>query len=151
VGYVFQDGHWETRGGRHYWVEGTWVAGGGVNATVEVHDHRTVQPPVESHGTSYHGAGAGGHGASVVVRGYPVEAPPPPQVENPGTKAGFIWIEGHYAWENGAYVWKNGHWERPMARKKWNPGRWELQGDRYIFIEGGWIDAGVEVHDHRHH
>jgi hypothetical protein len=65
-------------------------------------------------------------------------APPPPQAESPGAKAGFIWARGHWGWTNGSYQWINGHWERERASKHWEEGRWENNGGTWVYIEGGW-------------
>ena len=70
---------------------------------------------------------------------YPTQAPPPLQVENPGTKgSNFVWAQGRWEWRAGNWAWVGGHWERKKANHTWVNGRWELQGSNYIWIEGGW-------------
>ncbi len=135
AGHSWNDGRWEQRGNDWHWIEGSWVAGGSVNAGgggggptvidhrdqggggVTVVDHRD-QPPAQSI--------------------YPTAPPPAPQVENPGTKDKHVWIRGRYEWKAGAYAWIPGHWERAKASKQWADGRWELSGSYYVWIDGSW-------------
>jgi hypothetical protein len=69
-------------------------------------------------------------------------APPAPQAENPGARAGFVWVRGHWEWRASKYEWIAGHWERARANVHWNDGRWEqrAQGNvsYWVWIEGGW-------------
>lgn len=75
----------------------------------------------------------------------PTEAPPPPQVENPGTKAGFEWVAGHWDWKAGKWAWLPGHWERPRAGKHWHPGRWEQREGKWAYAEGEWGEGVAPV------
>ena len=160
AGYAWSAGRWEHRGNRYVWVEGSWVTSSQptvVTTTVvapppgpEVRDHRepvVVAPPPGPEVRDHRG------GATVVITAYPTAAPPPPQVESPGEKAGFVWVTGRWDWKNGQWAWMNGHWERPRANMVWVAGRWELQGDRYVWVEGKWeagAPPGPAVRDHRH-
>jgi len=152
AGYAYAEGRWEQRGNQWVWVEGEWKVQG--RGQVVVHDPGpqhggTVQPDrpqVRDH------RGGGGGGTTVVVDdGRPRQPPPSPQAENPGQKAGYIWVMGHWDWKAGNWNWIPGHWERARAKKKWRDGRWELQGDVYVWIDGSWDDdaGGVKVRDHR--
>jgi hypothetical protein len=82
-----------------------------------------------------------GPGLDVVINA--TVAPPAPQVENPGAKAGFEWVPGRYDWKGGKWEWMGGHWERERAGKHWRPGRWEQRGGGWAFVDGEWIDAGA--------
>jgi hypothetical protein len=75
------------------------------------------------------------------MRGYPVEAPPPPPREVVAPRAGFVWISGHHEWRNGRYFWIGGVWEREQPGRRWQAGRWERQGDRYVWFPGAWVGA----------
>ncbi|HUJ59981.1 MAG TPA: hypothetical protein VLX92_15860 [Kofleriaceae bacterium] len=32
-----------------------------------------------------------------------------------------------------------GHWEREHPGQRWYDGRWELHGDAWVYVEGGWL------------
>lgn len=149
-GRTWQQGSWQQQNNQWVWVEGQWVHASAPpvsNPTGPiVRDHRTqtqpqpLPPPV----------------AQPVVSPYPVQAPPPPQAENAGQRAGFIWIAGRWNWSAGQWQWVPGHWERARANAVWTPGRWEMGNQGYyVWIEGSWGAAprttqpGVIVRDHR--
>ena len=153
-GYAWSDGRWEQRGNQWVWVEGEWRTAG-AHGTVVVNDNpgggggRVDRPDVRDHRD-----GGGGGGTVVVVNdGRPRQPPPSPRAENPGQKAGYVWVMGHWDWRANNWEWVPGHWERQRSKKRWRDGRWELQGDVYVWIEGGWDDdAGSDrprVRDHR--
>src|SRR5690242_8617422 len=79
----------------------------------------------------------------VVAQGWrgPTQAPPPPVVERPQTRRGWVWVGGRYQWQGGRWVWMGGHWEHERAGWRWQPGRWDWQGDHYVWIEGQWVMA----------
>jgi hypothetical protein len=161
AGQTWEPGRWEQRGSRWHFVEGRWVAGAGGNANVRDHraqapapqpnvrDHRTPapapQPNVRDHRTS---------APAPASTAYPTAAPPAPQYETPAARSGFVWVQGHYEWKNGAYSWTRGHWERARAAKVWVPGSWAAQGGRWVWTPGQWADApapaaGPKVRDKR--
>lgn len=79
-------------------------------------------------------------GGQVVIVG-PTQPPPPIRVENPGpSRRGYIWIEGAWSWDNNAkqYDWVPGHWERTKANRRWEPVRWQQQGNVWIRVGGQW-------------
>jgi hypothetical protein len=82
-------------------------------------------------------AGCGGVGVS-----YYASTPPPPlRVETFGPAPGpdFLWVSGHWGWNNGAYMWTPGRWEhRPRAHAVWVIPRWERRSGRYEFHPGYW-------------
>jgi hypothetical protein len=85
----------------------------------DVRDHRMLPPPPP-------GAIVG-----------PTEAPPAPQAEIPGTKAGFEWVAGRWDWK-GKWAWIPGHWERERAGKHWHPGAWAQHDGKWAYVEGQW-------------
>lgn len=101
-------------------------------------DHRHMPPPPPPPPGMHGGVGIG-----VVVNA--TVAPPPPQAENPGVRAGFEWVPGRYDWKGGKWEWMAGHWERERAGKHWRPGRWEQRNGGWAFVDGEWIDAGAVV------
>jgi hypothetical protein len=82
-----------------------------------------------------------GPGIGVVINA--TVAPPEPQAENPGTKAGFEWVPGKWDWREGKWQWSNGHWERERAGKHWRRGRWEQKSGGWVYLDGEWIDANA--------
>lgn len=158
AGYHWEHGQWVRRGNRWHWVEGRWVAAGGVHAgrpaPTSVHEvpappPRRVEPaPVHTVPAPPPRREVRDHRAQPPLD-YPTAPPPAPRAEQPGVRAGFVWIAGHYEWRAGNWVWVNGHWERPRAGHSWRAGQWVLKGDRYIWVQGTWVKGGVEVRDHR--
>lgn len=134
AGYVWTAGHWDRQGNGWQWIAGSWTVS---TAPVAVTATVTTDP-----------------GPTTVVTAYPTSAPPPPRVEQPGPRAGFVWIPGHWNW-NGRWDWSAGHWERARASQIWVQGTWELRGGRYVWVDGHW-GPGIErghgpvVRDHRH-
>jgi hypothetical protein len=70
-----------------------------------------------------------------------VRQPPPPLREEtrsiaPG--AGYVWIPGHWTWNNG-WVWQPGHWELPPERTTgWVAGRWVQTERGWVWESGRW-------------
>lgn len=59
---------------------------------------------------------------------------PPP----PGPHALWWFIPGHWAWR-GQWVWVTGNWRpRPSSGDVWLKGKWEKQGDIYVWQKGRW-------------
>lgn len=147
AGYQWQEGRWEQRGNQYHWVEGTWIVANGVAVHATTTDTGSVvadHPVVDRTGQPL-----GGGGGNAM---YPMQPPPPVQVENPGARGGYVWVGGYYQWNAGAYAWVPGHWERERRDMIWQPGRWELQGDHYVWIEGQWVSGPPSGggRDHRH-
>jgi hypothetical protein len=147
AGYAWQQGQWVNNGGQWRYTEGTWIVANGVPVSASMTTSGEVvadHPVVDRNGRPL------GGGAPPVAE-YPVAPPPPVQVENPGMRAGYVWVSGYYQWQGGAYAWTPGHWERERANMIWQPGRWELRGDRYVWVEGNWVaGAPANPRDHRH-
>ncbi|MGH7523354.1 MAG: YXWGXW repeat-containing protein [Gemmatimonadales bacterium] len=83
------------------------------------------------------GPGYGPAGVSVVVR-----RPPPERVEVVGTAPGqgYVWIRGHYAWQDNDYAWVAGRWDRPpqASYRHWTPGHWQHTRGGWYWVEGRW-------------
>jgi hypothetical protein len=156
-GHAWREGRWEQRNNQWVWVDGEWTVVSGDRGTAVVHDttpaHVTPPPPPDRPAVRDHRAGAGARADVTVVvdDGRPRQPPPALRAENPGSKAGYIWVSGHWDWRGGQWEWIPGHWERSRAKKKWRDGRWELRGDAYIWVDGGWDDDDTRprVRDHR--
>ena len=137
-GYAWQAGHWQRQGHQYAWVPGRWVAVG--SATVEVRDHRTPapEPEVRDHRTHPAPVNHVPNNGRRQITAYPTNPPPPPRVEHPQRRHGYVWIPGAYHWGNGSYVWQAGHWEAERAGYRWQAGHWERSGNRYVWIAGSW-------------
>src|SRR5215212_129320 len=96
------------------------------SAQPNVRDHRRGGPPVRDTG--------------------PREAPPAVRVEqHEASRAGFVWVSGHWDCQNGRWDWGSGHWERERAKKRWRDVRWEARGGVWVRIDGDWIDDARTV------
>jgi hypothetical protein len=143
AGYQWTEGRWEQRGNQWHYNEGAWIVANGV----EVHATEQSSGGVYADHTvvDRNGQPLGG-GATM----YPSQPPPPVQVESPGNRPGYLWVQGYYQWGNGQYQWTPGHWERERANMMWQPGRWEARGNEYYWVEGSWVQGGGGNRDHRH-
>jgi hypothetical protein len=150
--YVWVNGYWRWRDGRHVWVQGHWEIPPRIGVV-------WVEPRWERRGNGYvfvegywREVGPAvvevrpGRHEEVVVRESPEvivirNAPPPPFRESRGPRPSphHIWVTGYWAARGGRTVWVSGHWELPpRGRTAWVEPRWEHRGGGYIFIEGGW-------------
>ena len=119
-GYRLVPGSWGLRGDRYVWNSETWVASGFVPTPAPA-----PQPAPQP--------------APAPVYDGPTQAPPPPRTESYGPpRAGFIWVRGHWKWQNGRYEWVAGHWDRQRARQTWYDAKWELRGNVWVYTPGGW-------------
>ncbi len=79
-------------------------------------------------------------GRMIVVRKAP---PPPPRHEVVGvrTKAGAVWIPGHWRWDRRkqSYVWISGKWVKAKPGHRWVPGHWRKVPGGWVWIEGHWV------------
>ncbi len=138
--YTWVPGYWQwdTARNEYEWVPGTW---------------RRSIPDMTWHPGHWEQTDAGwrwigGYWAPATTTRLTMvaEAPPAPRAEerpvSPG--ADYIWISGHWDYENGQYVWHSGRWERPTQEGMvWVPGRWVQTGEGYTYIAGRW-DYPVE-------
>ena len=68
-------------------------------------------------------------------------APPPPRVEviPPRPYPEYVWITGHWTWENDHHRWQEGRWVAPRPHEHWEPHRWEPgEGGRWQLRGGYW-------------
>lgn len=68
-------------------------------------------------------------------------APPPPryEVRTAAPGAGYMWINGHWAWRYGRHAWIPGHWAVPPQQGMvWEPARWRAVNGQWAFVEGHW-------------
>ncbi len=128
--YRWNEGRWDNRNGQYIWVDGTWQAGA-MTPPPTVGPVAPPQPPMPPPVATPPAPLPG-----------PTIAPPAPQAENPGPRAGFIWIRGRWDWRTNKYEWIPGHWERQRASVRWSDGRWEPRQQSgatyYIWLEGSW-------------
>ena len=81
--------------------------------------------------------GAAPYGVDVVVR-----QPPPRRAELRGAMPGrgYVWVQGHFAWQGGNFIWIAGSWERPPEPRyhTWEPGHWQHVRGGWIWLDGHW-------------
>jgi hypothetical protein len=68
-------------------------------------------------------------------------APPPlpVYVQPPCPQAGYIWVPGYWAWNDGAYYWVPGTWVLPpRVGLLWTPGYWGWDDGAYLWHAGYW-------------
>ena len=68
-------------------------------------------------------------------------APPPlPVYAQPACpEAGYLWVPGYWAWDDGAYYWVPGTWVLPPeVGLLWTPGYWGWDDDDYYWHAGYW-------------
>ena len=129
AGFVWVDGDWDWRDGQWQWSAGHWER---ERAGKKWRGHRW-----ERRGDVY--VRIDGDWIDVDVR--PRQAPPPIREERYNQRAGFVWVRGHWDWQNGQYVWVNGHYERERAGKRWREARWQAgPGGEWVFVGGDWED-----------
>ncbi len=153
-GRSYVAGRWEQRGNRWHWIDGRWEAGAGGRAVVR--DNRGVAPPPRVVAPPPRvvppprGVDVRDH-RRPAVRAFPIAAPPAPRYQRPARqRAGSVWIQGRYQWQNGAYVWNVGRWEKARAQQVWVAGSWTSVNGRFTWTAGYWQAApsGVNVRDH---
>ena len=76
-------------------------------------------------------------------------APPAPRYEPlPGPRAGQIWIQGNWYWNQRDYVWRPGRWEPARPDYDYAQGRWVHSDGGYRWVEGNWKSKGKGHDDH---
>lgn len=57
----------------------------------------------------------------------------------PSLGLNYIWIRGHWRWDN-RWVWETGHWqEKPHPAAVWMPGHWKQKpGYGWLWVDGHW-------------
>lgn len=83
------------------------------------------------------GACASGPGAYDVA----VAPPPPPVVENPSPRPGFVWAPGYWSWQGGSHVWVGGHWMPARKGEHWEADHWVARSGRWHFEPGHWASG----------
>jgi hypothetical protein len=77
-----------------------------------------------------------------VFVGVSVNIAPPPlpvYVQPPCPEAGYLWVPGYWAWDDGAYYWVPGTWILPpRVGLLWTPGYWGWDGGVYLWHAGYW-------------
>jgi WXXGXW repeat (2 copies) len=69
-----------------------------------------------------------------------IRVAPPAQVVEvmPATPRGYVWVPGHWAWQNDRYVWIRGRNVVQRPGYMWAPDRWEQRGETYYRNPGRW-------------
>jgi hypothetical protein len=63
----------------------------------------------------------------------PIEVIP----DSPGD--GYVWVSGHWRWENDDFQWVTGSWEKPPHKNEgWVPGRWGFDQYGWYYVNGHW-------------
>ena len=129
--------------------------GGGEGGGPVVRDHRDepATPPTET-GPVVRDHRTGG-GATVTISATPTSessSAAPLGCAREASKAGFVWLHGHWNWPAGKWEGVPGHWERERAGSRFVDGTWELQGGTWVWTEGRWdaARAGPVIRDQRH-
>lgn len=158
VGYVWVRGHWEWRSGRWHWKRGYWKA--------SRQDYVWQPGHWERRGNRWHwiegqwvAGGGGGGGGHVDTRDHrtppratgPTSAPPASRCKNMPPRRGKIWQCGRWEWRGNKWMWREGGYVDARSGYTWQPGHWERQGNAYVWVEGQWVQEGgpVERRDHR--
>ncbi len=123
-GHVWVNGHWDWRGNDYVWVSGRYER---ERRGQRWRDRQWVERD----------------GDWVVVDGGwisvgPSSAPPAYRVERYDTRAGFVWVRGHWDWRGDQWVWVNGHYERERAGYVYQEPRWEERDGAWISVQGSW-------------
>jgi hypothetical protein len=79
---------------------------------------------------------------AIVAQGGPTvyvqSAPPAPLIEPaPAPRAGFVWTPGHYEWRGDRYVWMNGRWIDERPGMQWQEAHWVQRTDGSWYLVGG--------------
>lgn len=84
-------------------------------------------------------------GASVSLNAYASEgwrhSSPPPKARyepHPGSKRGYVWVPGYWAWNHNRYVWAGGYWLRDRPGHYYHAPRWVHRNGYYTFHDGRW-------------
>jgi hypothetical protein len=65
--------------------------------------------------------------------------PPPPRYEAvPVVRPGWIWEPGYWNWNGRRYVWVGGHRVRAHRGQHWTPHRWVEDHGRWRMDRGHW-------------
>jgi WXXGXW repeat (2 copies) len=53
--------------------------------------------------------------------------------------ASYVWVSGHWRWQNDDFEWVNGSWEKPKPKTHdWIPGQWEFDRHGWYYVDGRW-------------
>ena len=99
--------------------------------------------------TTYGGSGSYGY-LSVDT------APPQPLDVYYDNRPGYVYVQGHWGWENNRWNWhqgyyapqrdgyayRQGYWDYVDGHYLWRNGGWEAQRPGYVYQQGYWDNAG---------
>jgi WXXGXW repeat (2 copies) len=79
-----------------------------------------------------------GVAAAIVASQPPVVA----QVEyyDYGSRPGYVWVNGRYAYSNNQWYWQNGYWQDDQPGRYWVQGYWSNQNNGYAWVDGYWAE-----------
>ena len=73
--------------------------------------------------------------AAIIVR----DGPPAARDETvPATRQGYVWVNGHWQWRNGAYRWVAGNWIRERRGYRYSQPEWIERDGRWTLNRGAW-------------
>ena len=80
-------------------------------------------------------------------------APPPLRTEyvDQPPVVGQIWIGGFWNWSGHRHKWVPGHREAPRAGYRWEPHRWEREGEHWRLNGGRWVEERHHQSEHERH
>jgi len=90
--------------------------------------------------------------------GVGVEAgPPAPAYYDYGYRAGYTWIDGHWAWGGAGWHWYPGYWATARPGYLYVQGYWDYWDGRWLYRPGAWarhrggyVWLGGRWHRHRY-
>ena len=86
--------------------------------------------------TALTGFGAAAHAQYTAIVSI---APPAPQYEVvPAPRAGYVWDNGHYEYRGNRYVWVQGRWLEARDGYQWEQRRWVQRGNQWQLVGGDW-------------
>ena len=115
------------------------------------------------------GAAFGLAGCYATSAGFGVEASAPPEPVSAyyDSRAGYVWIDGHWVWTEAGWQWYPGYWEaeRPGyvyvqgywdswgGHYYWRPGTWSRYRNGYAWVDGRWApyQRGYHHYNYRTH
>lgn len=123
IGFVWIQGNWDWRDGRWEWVGGRYE---------RLHvGRRFREPRWDKRGDVF---------VRVDGEWIDVGAPPALKEERFDPRSGFVFVRGHWDWDNNEWKWFPGRWERERHGKRWRDVRWEQRNGEWNQIDGDWED-----------
>ena len=82
-------------------------------------------------------------GGPQVATSQPTGKPPAAQEEKVIERPGYLWVHGHWDWQNNQWNWVNGRWEKERPGFQWRDGEWQQDGDVWHWHDGSWVGTAA--------